>query len=163
MRSGRDASLFGRVVIMIAVVSGLGVEAPINAAVAQLANRTVVTVMLVDSFPYPDADAVVLRRQNQQPHDVILVNRSTASPELFLAAAEVLRVSWRIAKTQPQSEEIVLRVPRDLTSRNWNSNELRAAAGTLGRLRDGSRPQEDVPGIGRGTTAIVYLRSPAQE
>lgn len=130
-------------------------------ASAQSTARKPVTVMLVDSLPYSGADAVVVRRASSEHRDVILVRRNAASPRVFLAAAEVLRVSWTVSGSS-SGEVQILRVPAQLTAREWNADEVRAAAGTLGRLRQASRPNVDITGLARGPAATVYLRSSRQ-
>jgi hypothetical protein len=132
---------------------------PPSAAVErQLARRVPVTVALVRDLPAKDAAAVIVRRPDAVPRDVILLRRATANGERLLAAAAHLITIRRRAGDVPVEAGTFL-VREAAASGRLARRSLHTADVVVGRLRV-STPR-DVPGIGLVRAYEIYLPSKA--
>jgi hypothetical protein len=131
--------------IMVAVVLGLcSVELRAQAKRPQAA----VLLAISDSFPYRNAHAVVIRRPDETPTDVILVRRDKLRPSLLaegIVLVEILRHKYGDAV---RSQEVYL-IPNP---KRTNKHQNRAAQWSRSLMAD--RPKK-MRGIGVASSIVV--------
>jgi hypothetical protein len=105
---------------------------------------------VVDTFHFGDADAVIVRRVNALPHDVILVRHSRLDKKWLSEALHVLAEVRAHGGDQP-TQDAVFRVtePGPKRAREDEANDWAR------RLRD-DRPNE-LDGFGIVHNLVVYL------
>src|SRR5689334_8138082 len=59
---------------------------------SDLAKYTPFAIMIVDTLQYRNADAVIIRRAQLQPHDVILIKNAKATPRKLQEAVHTLEL-----------------------------------------------------------------------
>jgi hypothetical protein len=106
------------------------------------------TFVLVDTFQYTGADAMIVRRPNQTPHDLIVVNRDRLRPSLLAEAATLLKVV-RLRDGDAPKQNVLIRVPTPQKIRR-----LQVAAVDWARTIE-RRPRRQVPGFGLGSTLTI--------
>jgi len=118
-------------------------------------NRVPVTVALVDRLPDESAPAIILRRANASPRDVILLKRSAATPAQLSAAIFTLQVV-RAQGGDTARSDVTVRVRATDGPRAWKERTEPKLASSLGRLRDAA-PQTIV-GVGVAPSYELFLR-----
>lgn len=121
-------------------------------------GRVPVTVALVKQLPYPDASAVVLRRTDKTPRDVILLKRPAVTGAQLAAAVFTLLVAREIGG-DTTSVNAALRVSSTRGPQAWRNTEQRIAERVVHRLLRAT--PRDVPGVGVVPAVEVQLRSGA--
>lgn len=124
----------------------------------EMARRVPVTVALVAALPAPDSvPAVILRRRDVSPHDVILLRRDRADgARLAAAVLHLLVLRDRTGDTASVSSTV--RLPTARTSpRAWERTEQVRTARVVGRLRQAV--PRNVPGVGTVPATEIYLPS----
>lgn len=114
-----------------------------------------VAVALVDRLPDPASRAVVLRRRDVEPNDVILLQRSSVTADHLAAAVASLRLVWKKAGQYPTADATI--AVRTNAPRAWAETEIPRAERVVGRLRE-AQPRE-VPGIGNGPSETLWLKA----
>lgn len=116
-------------------------------------RRVSVTIALVDALPTPDASYVILRRTDQEPHDVILLRRSRADAAELSEAVEALVAARRVGGDRA-TRGATMRVRRaDTREGPWT--ELPWAPRIIARLRN-AQPHH-VPGVGTVPATVIWL------
>lgn len=118
-------------------------------------SRVPVGVALVDRLPEAEARAVVLRRRDVEPNDVILLARESATGDHLAAAVASLLVVRKQAGQYPISDATIS-VKGDAPTA-WAETELPRAERIVARLRDG-QPRE-LAGIGTVPTVTLWLKA----
>ena len=119
---------------------------------AHAVRRVFALVAVPDSFPYRNADAVIVRRTTALPHDVILLRQSHADPRTIAEAAQTLQAERARHGDVPTVDRLVrVQAPR-AQLRLGRSAESWAHA--LAR-----KSSSDVPGIGRARAVGLLLRN----
>ncbi|HEX8213813.1 MAG TPA: hypothetical protein VF584_26840 [Longimicrobium sp.] len=125
----------------------------------EMARRVPVTIALVDQLPAGtgNAPAVVLRRANTAPHDVILLRRSDATgPQLAGAILHLMIMRERSGDTA--NADAMFRLPTATRGpKAWERTEQVQTGRIVAQLR--SAEVQDVPGVGRVRAKAVYLPS----
>lgn len=121
-------------------------------------SRVPVTVALVDELPGDGDRALVLRRHDQTPHDVIVLKRSVADGALLSSAVLTLLVAREIAGNAPR-ESSMLRVNQTAAPVAWRASEQRRADRVVSRAR--GAPPREVAGLGLVSAVDIYLREDA--
>jgi hypothetical protein len=120
----------------------------------EIARRVAVTIVLVDSLPVANARAVIVRRLNVRPHDVIVLQSSSATGgELAGAIADLLAIREKLGDTA--AVDGVFRVSSLGGPTAWEKTEQRTLDAIVARLRVAS-PQP-IDGFGVVPAAEVYL------
>jgi len=111
-----------------------------------------VVIVALDSFNFYGGHAVIVRRADQQPHDVIVIERKFVNPQIVYSALHQLAILRALeGKTiegkgkMPSIGEFP--VPNHVNGRKIEMNN---AAILAGALREKLAIPQDVPGIGRG-------------
>ena len=114
-----------------------------------------IAIALVDHLQDPAATAVILRRPNRLPHDVILLRRADATAaELGAAMTTLAEVHERDGPVPFQSRVIVTHARA--MPRRWHADGSEAAANqTLAALR--AAPEEDIVGIGHAQAVSLTM------
>lgn len=113
-------------------------------------RRTQAIIAVPQHFPYPGADAVVLRRTTQLPKDVILLRSERVEAGLLSSAVRTLLALRATFGDDPQSDG-VFRVTS--SSAPWTRDqEAKDWAGALASAR-----VDSIPGIGAGRHFMLYL------
>jgi hypothetical protein len=121
-------------------------------------RRVPVTVALVKKLPYPGVPAVILRRTDKTPRDVILLARPAVTGRQLAAAVFTLLVAREIGG-DTASVSGALRVSNTSAPAAWRDTEQRIAERVVRRLlRAAAR---DVPGVGVVPAKDIRLRSGA--
>ena len=127
----------------------------------EMARRVPVTIALVDQLPAGtgNAPAVVLRRANTAPHDVILLRRSDATgPQLAGAILHLMIMRERSGDTA--SADAMFRLPSATRGpKAWERTEQVQTGRIVAQLR--TAKVQDVPGVGQVRAKAVYLPSMA--
>ena len=114
-----------------------------------------IAIALVDRLQDPQATAVILRRPNQLPHDVILLRRSDATAaELGAAMSSLAQVQARDGQVPTQNRMIVTRT-RKVPARWQADGSDQAANRTLAALR--AAPEEEITGLGRVRAVSITM------
>lgn len=127
-----------------------------NSSVSRVAGgqsipqREPFTIVVVDTFRYHNADAVILRRPNETPHDLIVVDRGKLRPSILSEAAVLLRVVRQRTGETP-TERMLVRVPKPEKTR-----QFQRVAGEWARQLEVA-PRRQVPGLGLGSTMTINL------
>lgn len=126
----------------------------------EMARRVPVTVALVDVLPAPDSvPAMILRRVQGSPHDVILLRRGVASgAHLSAAVMHLMIVRERSGDTSSMNTTYRLPTARR-GPRAWEHTEQVRTQAVVARLRR-VEPRE-VAGVGIVPAAEIYLPSKA--
>ena len=126
----------------------------------EMARRVPVTVALVDVLPAPDSvPALILRRAQGSPHDVILLRRGVASgAHLSAAVLHLMIVRERSGDTPAVNTTYRLPTARR-GPRAWEHTEQVRTKAVVARLRH-VEPRE-VAGVGIVPAAEIYLPSKA--
>jgi hypothetical protein len=112
------------------------------------APRAQVLLAISDSFPYRNADAVIIRRPGETPSDLILVKRDKLRPSLLaegIVMLEIIRKQFGDAVTSRQ----VYRIP---DPKRTNKYQNRAAQWSRSLMAD--RPKK-MRGIGFASSMVV--------
>ncbi len=121
---------------------------------SRVTGRVPVTIALVDEVDGSHDGAVILRRADRHPNDVIMIARREANAEIFSAAVFTLLVTRRVLGDVPEAEA---RIPvlREHGPRAWRSRIMPR----LGRLLGGLRSAEPawVHGVGLVRSVTVWL------
>ena len=123
-------------------------------AEAEMARRVPVVVAVVDSFPYGQARAVIVRRTQGDERDVIVIPRENATGEQ-LSAAMVLLLAQRELDGDSAATNKLTRVSGATGPRNWIGRETKQNQAFIDRILTG--PSRVVQGIGRAKTDRLYL------
>jgi hypothetical protein len=121
----------------------------------QPALGIVAVLLIAGCLPVADASAVVMRRYNESPHDVILLQSSAADAALLISAVFVLLVARELEGDSPRTSSI-LRVSREQAPREWQISEEGRAKEVVSRVLRAA-PRE-VPGVGRVSAVDISLR-----
>ena len=126
----------------------------------EMARRVPVTVALVDVLPAPDSvPAVILRRAQDSPRDVILLRRHAASGA-HLAAAVLHLMIVRERSGDTSAVNTTYRLPTARRGpRAWENTEQLRTQAVVARLRR-VEPRE-VAGVGIVPATEIYLPSQA--
>jgi hypothetical protein len=127
----------------------------VNLALVQNASRVVTRVALVDDLPSTRADAIILRRPDLDPSNIILLRKAEATGEQLVAAVSYLRRLWEERGVAP-AEPMRLAVRRNRIA-TTTTEETEHAQGWIERIR-ASTPRR-VPGLGKVSTAVIPLRA----
>ncbi len=120
-------------------------------------GRVPIIVALVDSVPYPSADAVIIRRRAQVPHDVIVIRSAAASETLLVRAFFTLYTAHFQDSACPSRDAVHRVTERSGTAPpDWSDNDRRGVATLLERLR--TRSNAHVSGIGSARAKKVWIR-----
>lgn len=123
--------------------------------------RVPIAIVVTDSFPYPNAGAVILRRPAGSPHDVIILPRSDARADALTTAVFHLLI-LRSREGDFPAQPSTYRVPARLGPIESMRGETRVANQVLSRLRTSrARRVPDLPG--NVQIAIVYLPNQAMQ
>lgn len=125
----------------------------------EIARRVSVTVAVTDSFTYAGTAAVILRRPNLLPHDVILLPASESNGTALAAAAvQLLLIRDRAGDTPTTAS--VFRIRKSDPASHLLEREVGTAGTILDRLR--TKPLRTVPGVaGTVRSTEIYLPSEA--
>lgn len=114
-----------------------------------------VKLAITESIPYPNASAVIVRRADRNPHDLVLMTREVASVERLTAALWMLE-QLHLRYGSVPSESGVFRVERSKGPKDWHSPGGKAGLGPIfGRLASSSVEQLEGFGPVRATTIRV--------
>ena len=148
--------------VLAKLVLGLSMCFPATAAFPQwsdrplrnIPSRVAVTIALVSRLPDPNAGAVILRRVNQSPNDIILMTPTSASaPQLSAAVFTLMTVREAMGNTP--TENSTIRVPMREGPVMWKRTVEVSADRIVRRLR-GVAPSS-VPSVGMAPAVDVYL------
>jgi hypothetical protein len=123
-----------------------------------MARRVPVTIALVDRAADQDAPAVILRRRDAAPHDVILLRRGSATGEQLAVAIQTLLLARDAAGDTATTNATVRPRPGRAPSA-WMGAERGRAERVVARLR-GAAPVF-VAGVGTVPAVEIYLPSKA--
>lgn len=123
-------------------------------AAREMALRIPVTVALVDATPANAGPAVILRRANAEPHDVILLAKDAASEPLLSAAIMALMVARNVEGDTTRVDH-VLRVRDTRSAGTLPAAERARSSRSLERLR--GAPSVNVPSVGNVPAIVLYL------
>jgi hypothetical protein len=139
-------------VLMVSAVLGMQPRRAVAQAPRAPDGRPTVTalVALVDQLPYGDADAVIIRRTDVEPHDAVLLKRSKASAQCVAEALHTL-AGTRARHGDIPIKGMVIRVPAPSTPRRTGATGA-AVLEMLKRAR-----LRDIPGLGRVPAVTVHL------
>ena len=110
-------------------------------------NRTRVMIAVAHSFPYKNADAVILRRVGYADHDVILVRRGKLEPHRLAQAVGTIQAVHQRFGDSPAANALI-RV-QESAEEDRLVGEARNWVQLLGKVQT-----LDVPGIG----PVQYIR-----
>jgi hypothetical protein len=111
-------------------------------------RRAPVTIAVVDTFTYHNADVVIVRRAVTMPHDVIVVKRDKLRPSWLAEAIVALRAVRQQAGEIPETDMLV-RVPPPTRIHRYQH----MAEGWAHTLQ--LTPQSQLDGIGRASVLTV--------
>jgi len=143
---------FGAVVRRVAVVATLTLSfaGPLTGRAQSPGGHASVTIAVVDTFRYQNADAVIVRRASGVPHDVIVVRRDKLRPSLLSEAVVVLRAVRKRAGDIP-SADMLIRVPTPK-----QTHRFQHAAGEWSRTL-ALTPRTRLDGLGTASVLTVEI------
>ena len=106
------------------------------------AGTTETVIAAVPTLPYSGADAVIVRRATQLPHDVILVRSDRATAVQLAQAAFMIETLRAVAGSGTPTADAVIRVP----SPTQNHRHIRDAA-NWAQILERTTPS-DLAGVG---------------
>jgi hypothetical protein len=132
---------------------------------AQAAQKVVeATVVLTDELRDANADAMILRRVNMLPHDVVLLRATHATARDFRAAVKMLyAIRRRTGDVPTRDGHVSFKLPPDSTMRTGATLLVAPStpsdAATIDAARLQEAEQREVAGIGRVRALTIGLRA----
>ncbi len=108
-------------------------------------------VVLVDSLPLPDSRAVVVRRVDLEPRDVVLLLRTASVSDFYAGCATLTKMRKRDGDVPTRN--LVASVRLRASRRSWGGRSDAVAQHLLDNLRDAQAAT--LPGIGRGQSTLI--------
>lgn len=155
MRFWKQLLLVGGALALLCAIVSTGLAAQDARRFRQ--GLTPVGVALVDDFRYGDTDAVILRRTQATPHDVILLRSSAASGQLLASSIAMLGMVHVQQGACPAANSVV-RV-RDFEGRRtpeWTERDSVQAEATIRDLR--AKALRHVPDVGQARLKRIWVR-----
>jgi hypothetical protein len=121
---------------------------------SQTTDRVPATIVLVDRLDDAPEGAVILRRHDQHPYDVVMIARREATAELLSAAVFTLLVTRSVLGDVPEAEARIA-VLRVSGPQAWRSRIVPRLGRLLGKLR--SAEPGPVKGVGVVRSLTVWL------
>lgn len=112
-----------------------------------------VQVALADSFPDPEAGALIIRRSSARPHDVILLSRP--SVDLLASAKFLLTTIHQTCGSIPVADMRV-RVREGLGGDDWRDRQRARLGPIIAELLRADR--RSIAGVGSARTAAMPVR-----
>ena len=152
----RSACVFGAICgLVLTMAQGALAQANRTDATRQeIARRVPVTIVLTDHMPAGASRAAIVRRANVEPHDIILLAQSTATPDELSAALFTLMATRGVMGDTARSDATI-RVPSTTGPQPWANTETPRAGRTLERLRLAT--PRNIPQVGIVRAYDVYL------
>lgn len=102
---------FGALLLATTVLAAhpLMAQEPVSGEAASLYEKGLIPIGigLVDEFPHQGADAVLIRRTESSPHDVILLKADAATPDLLVQAIFTLYAAHRVGYVCPRQDRTI--------------------------------------------------------
>jgi hypothetical protein len=156
-----------RAYAMLAVLVGLGtpsaaqvpVAEPVPPGAEELYRQGLIPIgiAVIDEMPYPEASAVLIRRTEQAPHDIILLATASASGELLQQAIFTMYAAHRLDSACP-TQPGVIRVSTQSGTQPplWSSRDAARLRGVLPSLM--RRPTQVLDGYGDVRMTELWVR-----
>lgn len=137
-----------------ALVAGLLIQGGSIASAQTFTDRTPVAVIVLPSVREGQADALVIRRKDVKPHDVIAVKKSKLTEALLVAAVRQVQIARQIGGLTP-TEDVMFRVqlPKDGRKRAQEND----ATLWIRDLKDAA--EKTIAGVGTGNVIVIYLKN----
>lgn len=123
-------------------------------------GRIPVRVILLEALPTTGVGAVIQRRVNGSPHDIILLTAETATARQLSAAVLTLLTLQSVDGITPSTDALV-KVNSRQGPTAWIETEERRAEAIVRRLR--RRPPTPVQGYGLVRTLVITVPSHAMD
>lgn len=148
--------LAGVVGMLFITRSSLGAQGSGGTLTPEQFVRATATIALVRALPDPEAMALVLRRSQMYPKDVILIRAGTENAEL-LAASVALLLRARLRGSTIAQRDTVIEVRSGIGPSRWRTTETPRLTRWLSRLS--ATAPTYLEGVGMARTIQIPLRS----